>query len=411
MDKLSQGHPPAEARTILTILILNVLFLIFLAIKMLIILYLGELSRMPIDSYLFVLLAISTLFAINQRYTTACFISLIAFFSTAFILAYVYDDVFVANLILLLAPIISVILFKKLSTKIAIFVVSIVLFFTCCYVSSGSTIDNHVFLIGVIPSFTGMAVFYEKFLSIEKNNAHLISVLETKNQHLTSFSNSMSHDLKAPIRTISSYSHLLSISDDTTLGPKGKEYIQLIKSGCKKMAHLVDDLMDFAKAEQATFQTSEVSVDKVIDKVKGELHQEITSSGAVIRSSELPTVPGNTEALFLVFKNLISNSIKFQPNDQPEHVPQIDLYAEQENGYHIISVCDNGIGISEKFKDQLFTPFKRYDSADVYDGTGLGLSISQRIIEKHHGKIELTSDGNSSTCFRIMIPAQPATTT
>jgi len=137
--------------------------------------------------------------------------------------------------------------------------------------------------------------------------------------------------------------------------------------------------------------------------VKQDLRYQIDEKQAIIQTKNLTTVRANYGGMTNLFQNLISNSIKYQPIDQPDHIPLVNVeQVEEEEQYRII-ISDNGIGIGKEYIDRLFKPFARF-SSKAYKGTGLGLFTSKKIVEKHGGSIEAYSLLGEGTTFNIVIP-------
>lgn len=401
---LSDTCTPCEIRQIRTINVLNFGFIVTVAIQLTLLLSWGQMSHSLLAGYLLVMLMVSTIFIFRKNHEVASFISLIAFLSTAGLQAFYFQDLDEANFILLLAPLLSIVLFDSMRLKLGILGLSIVLYFLCNYWCGKPLFSNYLFLIGLIPSFIGMAFFYTKLITLENEKLTFNAMLAEQTERLTDFTNSMSHDLKSSVRTISSFSHLLSEQPGIQIDEKGSKYLNFIVQASNRMSSLIDDLMTFAKADQQNILLAPTSIEAVVVEAKANLLSEIEATSAVIEYEELPILSANKRALIIVFQNLISNAIKYQPKDVVGHYPHIQISAQREEDFVVLSISDNGIGISKEFQENIFIPFKRFHAYDDYEGSGLGLSICQKIIEKHKGKISIKSTGPTGTCFSIHLP-------
>jgi signal transduction histidine kinase len=139
-----------------------------------------------------------------------------------------------------------------------------------------------------------------------------------------------------------------------------------------------------------------------LQQLKEEMHERLQHTGAVIEAGVLPGIAGAENQLFYLFKNLISNAIKFQPKG---NVPLISIKAETEGPFVKISVSDNGLGIAAEHHKKIFEMFRRLHSREAYEGTGMGLSICKKIMEKHGGKITVESAPGNGSTFTCWFPA------
>lgn len=146
-----------------------------------------------------------------------------------------------------------------------------------------------------------------------------------------------------------------------------------------------------------------INVKRLIEIQLFKLRYQIEKSDAQIKLSNLGYVHGNKRSFESLFSNLISNALKFQPQNKI-HKPIIKISQTKKNNEFLIQVEDNGIGIKEEHLTDIFEPFKRLNYALAYDGTGLGLSICKTIIEKHNGRIEVESEFSKGTIFKVFVP-------
>ena len=242
-------------------------------------------------------------------------------------------------------------------------------------------------------------------LATEKNR--LIEELKEKNEEMLLFSNMMSHDLKAPLRNIDGFSQLLQ-KQLTGLNPEELKFFSFISQGVRTLKKLIDDLLQYSRFSANNYAFKAIKVEPLINQLLLNFNYDITNKQVKIVKSNLSTIHGHEESLALVFQNLISNAIKYQPKEAT-HIPHIEIKQERVGNENIIFVKDNGIGIdSHKFKE-VFMPFKRFHNASEYEGTGLGMSIVSKVIEKHNGKIDIQSTLGKGSTFSISLPVHEGT--
>lgn len=242
---------------------------------------------------------------------------------------------------------------------------------------------------------------------VEINSLHKNKELQKyieSNIQLEQFSHIASHDLKTPLRTISSFTGLLKKKAIAKLSQSEVSYLVYIEKAVKQMDHLVNDLLIFSKVNSQKIDFRKFSlVDLLVDIIES-LEEAISESGASISILELPdSIVADRSKLHRVLQNLIANAIKFVDlNEQPV----ITIAGSMSSTHYIITIADQGIGISEEFLQQIFEPYKQLHTKKKYDGTGLGLSICKKIIEQHKGTMSVDSTLGEGSVFTIQIPLQ-----
>ena len=226
--------------------------------------------------------------------------------------------------------------------------------------------------------------------------------LKRANEDLSQFAHSASHDLQEPLRTVSIYSQLLRRALVDRLDPDTEEYLRYIVKGATRMEAMVRDLLAYTQASNVSDEPDPVIEAKsALDAALSNLGAAIDDSGACVRCGSLPRVRLRQVHLTQLFQNLIGNAIKYRG----ERTPQINIDAEPREKLWLVSVADNGIGIEEEFKEQIFGIFKRLHTADEYSGTGVGLAICQRIVERAGGRIWVESQPGIGSTFFFTLPS------
>lgn len=237
----------------------------------------------------------------------------------------------------------------------------------------------------------------------ERKQAELVltertEALERSNADLEQFAYVASHDLREPLRMISSYMALLERRYGDRLEKDGHEFIAFAKEGAVRMDRLVQDLLEFSRVGRVADPPSSTPLDTVLSNVLKVLSTVIREADARIEvPSPLPTVMCSGNEIFLLLQNLISNAVKFRA---PDRQPVVRITAERQNTGWRFSVADNGIGLDEAYGDRIFKIFQRLHTRDKYEGTGIGLSICKKIVERHGGRIWVKgTPGEGSTFY------------
>lgn len=213
---------------------------------------------------------------------------------------------------------------------------------------------------------------------------------------LQAFVYAASHDLKEPLRNITSYAQLLART------PPGDDaihvYTQFITEGVRAATTLIEQLVSLSRAGSST-QRSMVNLASCVQTALYKLSSLVTDRKAKVSYRDLPEVSANALELEQVFERLIDNAIKYSGSGEPV----VEISAEEGEEGHLISVHDNGPGIDPKFHKDVFQPFKRLHGRDI-PGAGVGLAFCRRIIEAHEGRIWVESNGVNGSTFKILFP-------
>ena len=244
------------------------------------------------------------------------------------------------------------------------------------------------------------AIIFEQLDELNIKNDELEKFIES-NLQLENFAYIASHDLKAPLRTVSSFAYLLKKKAYMDLDDKSKKYLDIIVASSNNMQILINDLLQFARMNTDKVLISHVSLAGLFKRCRGELSETIQSSKASITINMVSQhINADEIKLGQLVQNLIRNAIKFV---KPGKQPVIKIECTESKEEWLFSVSDNGIGIKEQHKNKIFGIFEKLHSNDLYEGTGLGLTICKKIVEKHHGRIWLESEIGMGTTFYFTI--------
>jgi PAS domain S-box-containing protein len=231
---------------------------------------------------------------------------------------------------------------------------------------------------------------------LELRVAERTAQLEAANTELEAFSYSVSHDLRAPLRSIDGFSKLLAEEFGTILPGEAQRYLSVIQSNAHQMGLLIQDLLSFSRLSRQPLKKVEVAPAEIARHVLEKLEAGRGETMATIILGALPRCQADPALLTQVYMNLISNALKFSSHRQDARI-EIGWLAEgKENIYF---VRDNGVGFDMKSAHKLFNVFQRLHRAEDYEGTGAGLAIVQRIISRHGGRIWAESEADRKTTF------------
>ena len=231
------------------------------------------------------------------------------------------------------------------------------------------------------------------------------SELQAANEELESFSYSVSHDLRAPLRAIDGYSKLLEENCKGKLDPEGQRFLRVIRKSGQKMGALIDDLLAFSRLGRAPMATLPVNMNGLVQEVLQDLQVSEAENPPQIAVETLPPAYGDRALLRQVWTNLLANAVKFS---RENHHPVIEVGARKGGAETVYTIRDNGAGFDMRYYDKLFGVFQRLHSNDEFPGTGVGLAIVQRVVTRHGGRVWAEGKPREGATFYFALPAARA---
>jgi signal transduction histidine kinase len=242
----------------------------------------------------------------------------------------------------------------------------------------------------------------DQIRSLNKELAKRAEELEVTNKELESFSYSVSHDLRAPLRHVVGYSELLQKQASSSLDDKSLRYIRTIIDSATRMGNLIDDLLTFSRLGRAETKQTAVDLQQLVKEVIAETEQDTKDRNIVWKVGALPVCYGDRAMLKLVVVNLVSNAVKFTRLRTPAEV-EIGCSKGNKNEIEVF-VRDNGAGFDMRYVDKLFGVFQRLHLSEQFEGTGIGLAAVQRIIHRHGGKVRAEGAVDRGATFYFSLP-------
>lgn len=240
-------------------------------------------------------------------------------------------------------------------------------------------------------------------VDLEARVARRTAELETKTKELESFSYTVSHDLRAPLRAIDGFSAELEAALSGRLDDEERRLLSTVRANARRMGRLIDDLLAFARTGRHALDAVPVEVGTLVRAVLGELLGTESPPRALVRVGPLPDVFADPALLRQVWVNLLSNAVKFSA---PREEPVIDIRGRVEDGAAIFEIEDNGVGFDARYADQLFGVFKRLHGRE-FEGTGIGLALVHSIVTRHGGTLRASSGPEGGATFAFSLPLGP----
>lgn len=273
-----------------------------------------------------------------------------------------------------------------------------------CKDSTVLTIDCSCTVVGDIQNNDAYILVLQRDISDRKKNEEFLKQvnkeLAKSNEELERFAYLASHDLREPLRMVTSFTTLLAKRYSDRLDKEADKIIGFAVDGASRMEELIDDLLEYSRVDKKNCSLTIVDCETILENALDNLQLLISETDTEIIRTALPTVLGDSGQLVQLFQNLINNAIVYRS----EKPPKIEIAVEDRDQEWLFWVKDNGIGIDPQYSDRIFQIFQRLHTKEEYPGTGIGLAICNKIVEIHGGKIWVESaEGKGSTFFFTLL--------
>ncbi|MCE9581476.1 MAG: response regulator [Planctomycetes bacterium] len=240
-------------------------------------------------------------------------------------------------------------------------------------------------------------------VELERRVSERTAQLEAANKELESFSYSVSHDLRAPLRAIEGFTRRLVDRHSASLDAEGKRLTEVVVTNTRRMAQLIDDLLAFSRMGRAELNRSRVDMTTLACAVSDELRVANAGRKIDFRIGDLAPAWGDQALLRQVLANLLGNAVKYT---RPRESAVIEFTSRQDKGETVWTVRDNGVGFDETFASKLFGVFQRLHSSEEFEGTGVGLALVQRVILRHGGRVWAEGKTGAGAAFHFSLPTE-----
>ena len=229
--------------------------------------------------------------------------------------------------------------------------------------------------------------------------------LELSNKELESFSYSVSHDLRAPLRAITGFAQILAERHSNGLDPEGRHYLNNVVEAGEHMGTLIEDLLRYSRLGRAALKLGPVPLAPLIDTLRTTFATRLDDTGVHLHvRTPLATPQGNPTLIGQLLNNLIDNAIVYRCQNG---TPEITIATETNNAHVVLSIADNGIGIAPEYHEKIFETFQRLHTRNDYPGTGIGLAIAAKSAHLMNGTIRVESTPGQGSRFLVTLPAAP----
>lgn len=225
--------------------------------------------------------------------------------------------------------------------------------------------------------------------------------LEEANRELEGFSYAVSHDLRAPLRSINGYGRILLEDHASQLDGEGQRILNIVINNARKMGALVDDLLMFSRVGRVKMEKQQISPAAMVHEIARELVEQHPEAKVQLEVRELPDIQADKSLMRQVFFNLLDNAIKYSGGRE---TIEIEVGGFQRDGMCTIYVKDNGVGFDMAYSNKLFGVFQRLHSGEEYAGTGIGLSLVKRIMDRHQGQVWAEAEEGKGAAFYFALP-------
>ncbi len=268
--------------------------------------------------------------------------------------------------------------------------------------------EGRVGRVAVITDISDRKIAEDKVKSLnvelERRVNERTAQLETANRELESFSYSVSHDLRAPLRAISGFAEIITRRYGKDLVAEARHYFDNIIQASERMGRLIDDLLTYSRIGRRSLRAAPIRLGEVLTHVAGNFAPRLAETGGSLTvAPDPPAVHGDRSLLDQIFTNLIQNALTYHRKGV---APLVEIAWQHEGPSIVVSVRDNGIGIAQEYFDKIFDVFQRLHSDDEYPGTGIGLSTVKKAAELLGGKVWLESQEGKGSTFYVRLPKE-----
>ncbi len=266
-------------------------------------------------------------------------------------------------------------------------------------------VDDKSFLVRILDDITEESkrkkIISDQLVALKERQVQLEKYIES-NLQLENFAYIASHDLKAPLRTVLSFSQLIKQSSYELLDDKDKEFLDIVINSSTNMMSLIEDLLTFSRVNTQKIKLDEIKLADLRATINIDLTDTIEGCSGQItwEGFDDSVMSADKTKMIQLFENLIRNALKFvKPGEQP----CVHISHKENDRHHRFEIKDNGIGIPDRHLEKIFGIFEKLHSKDIYEGTGLGLAICAKIVEQHFGQIEVASEVGQGSTFSFTI--------
>lgn len=268
--------------------------------------------------------------------------------------------------------------------------------------------DRHAGFVLITRNVTQERLSEEARRRAEQQVREYLVQLERSNRELERFASVASHDLQEPLRKIQAFCDRLRERFAENIPETGRDYLARVIDAAKRMQDLINDLLMFSRISTKEKTYARVNLNKIAKTVLSDLEVRLEETGGTVNLGDLPTIEADPIHMRQLFQNLIGNALKFA---RPEVPPVVNVtgevvQAEDGEGQPMVrlKIADNGIGIEPRHYERIFGIFERLHGRGKYEGTGVGLAVCRKIVEHHHGTIEVSSVVGEGSTFTILLP-------
>ena len=260
------------------------------------------------------------------------------------------------------------------------------------------------YLLGISDDITEQKRAEEAIKALNASLEVRANQLEAANKELESFSYSVSHDLRAPLRAIDGFSKIFEEDYGTQVDDEGRRLLKVIRDNSQRMGMLIDDLLAFSRLGRHPLSTERVDMKSVVARSLDELRGAGEGVNATVEIRDLPTARADPSLLRQVWINLLSNAFKYSSTRESPRITVGFLAAESSHDHVTYFVKDNGVGFDMRYYEKLFGVFQRLHRSDEFTGTGVGLAIVHRLVTRHGGRVWAEAEPDKGAMFFFSLP-------